>query len=446
MTDARARISARAGSPPWLGAAIRWYAAFAFFTAFAGQFWRNLLGWWGFGIVAGAVIAGAVVLLAMVRPTWNWRNVSKSAVGFVGLAALSVAWSAYPWTTVLMVAILAGTAVAGVALGLCLTWAEFLRALASALAWILALSLVFELWVAVVVGEPLLPNFVDYGGADVPAAFYWSRDLLFAGGPIEGIVANRNLLGMIALLGLVVFTIQARTMGYRRDRAIGWIVVAVLTLALTRSATVLLAAVVVAVVLGFALWARRRTSRGRLPVYLAAMGSLAAAVLTVVLAWTPLLGLLGRSEDATGRLDIWASVLGLIAERPVLGWGWTGYWAPWTEPYAGLAVRNGVEYLQAHDAWLDVWMQLGVVGLAVFAVLVLGTLTRSWFVAVDRPEVDFGAGTGYRASAFMPLLLMAALIAQSIGESRILIEGGWMLLVALAFLTKRRRFAGEPMP
>ncbi|BDZ65798.1 O-antigen ligase family protein [Agromyces mangrovi Wang et al. 2018] len=445
MTDVRARISARAGSPRWLGSAIRAWAGFAFFTAFAGQFWRNLLGWWGFGIVAGIVIAGAVVLLVLVRPTWNWRLVPKSAIAFVGLAALSIAWSAYPWTTVLMVAILAGTAIAGVALGLCLTWGEFLRSLARALAWILALSLVFELWVALFVGEPLLPNFVDYGDADVPAAFYWSRDLLFAGGPIEGVVANRNLLGMIALLGLIVFSIQTRTMGHRRDRAIGWIVVSVLTLALTRSATVLLAAVVVAAVLGFALWARRRP-HGRLPVYLTAAGSLAAAITAIVVAWGPLLDLLGRSEDATGRLDIWASVQGLIAERPVLGWGWTGYWAPWTEPYAGLAVRNGVEYLQAHNAWLDVWMQLGVVGLVVFAALVLGTLSRSWFAAVDRPAVDFGNGTGYRASSLMPLLLTAALIAQSIGESRILIEGGWMLLIALAFLTKRRRFAGEPMP
>ncbi|WP_353809265.1 O-antigen ligase family protein [Agromyces sp. SYSU T00194] len=446
MTDPRARTLARAGSPPWLRTAVRWFATLAWFTAFAGQFWRNLLGWWGFGIVAGAVIAGAVVLLVVVRPTWNWRLVPKTVLAFVGFAALSIAWSAYPWTTVLMVVILAGTTVAGIALGLCLTWAEFLRTLADALRWILVLSLLFELWVAIFAGGPVLPNFVDYGGADVPAAFYWSRDLLFAGGPIEGIVANRNLLGMVALLALVLFGIQARTMGYRRDRAIGWIVLAVVVLALTRSATVLLAAAVVAAALGFAVWARRRSPDGRLPVYLTAAGSLAAAVALVIAAWGPLLELLGRSDDATGRLDIWASVRGLIAERPVLGWGWTGYWAPWTPPYDGLAVRNGVEYLQAHDAWLDVWMQLGILGLVLFALLVLGVLLRSWFVAVDRPRVDFGTGTHFRASALMPLLLVAALVAQSIGESRILIEGGWMLLVAIAFLTKRHRFAGEPMP
>ena len=53
----------------------------------------------------------------------------------------------------------------------------------------------------------MLPNFPDFEvtGEKLPMAFYWSRGLLFSGGPIEGIVANRNLLGMVALLGLIVF-------------------------------------------------------------------------------------------------------------------------------------------------------------------------------------------------------------------------------------------------
>ena len=78
--------------------------------------------------------------------------------------------------------------------------------------------------------------------------------------------------------------------------------------------------------------------------------------------WNALLGLFGKSDDLTGRLDIWNAVIGLAAQRPWFGWGWVGYWPPWVEPFDGLAVRNGVEYLQAHNAWLDVWLQLGIVG------------------------------------------------------------------------------------
>ena len=107
--------------------------------------------------------------------------------------------------------------------------------------------------------------------------------------------------------------------------------------------------------------------------------------------WDPLLDLFGKSEDLTGRFDIWASVTGLAAQRPWFGWGWVGYWAPWVEPFDDLAVRKGVTYLQAHNAWLDVWLQLGIVGRGRCSRrIVIGTLWRCWFLAVDRPRDALG--------------------------------------------------------
>ena len=135
-----------------------------------------------------------------------------------------------------------------------------MRALGGAIKWILVLSILFELWVAIFVQEPVAPNFTDYGD-DAPMAFYWSRGLLFQGGPIEGIVASRNLLGMVALLGLIVFGSLLAAGSIRRAQGIGWLVVAGTVLLLTRSATVILVAVIVLVALGFALWARKRRAR-----------------------------------------------------------------------------------------------------------------------------------------------------------------------------------------
>ena len=98
-----------------------------------------------------------------------------------------------------------------------------------------------------------------------------------------------------------------------------------------------------------------------------------------------LLAALGKSSDLTYRLDIWQTVGDLAVQRPVAGWGWVGYWVPWVEPFDDLIVIRGVTYLQAHNAWLDVFFQLGVIGLIVFGALVLGTLVRSWSWLVDRP-------------------------------------------------------------
>ena len=429
----------------------RWitaYATFAMFTVLAGQFWRNLLGWWGFGIIAALVLIGAVVMVAQVRPAWIWRRVPKSTLVFVLLATASIAWSFYPGASALGVGITLATTFTAIALVLCLNWTRFVRCLGGALKWVLGLSLAFELWVAIFVGGPLLPNFPDFEvtGEKLPMAFYWSRGLLFEGGPIEGIVASRNLLAMAALLGLIVFGALLAAGSVRRASGITWIVVAGVVFALTRSATVILVAVIVLVALAFALWARRVGPDRRRGVYWTAGATLVASVALLIGLWDRLLDLFGKSEDLTGRFDIWNSVIGLASERPWFGWGWVGYWVPWVEPFEGLAVRKGVTYLQAHNAWLDVWLQLGIIGVIAFASIVIGALWRSWFLAVDRPMDASGRPLPHSAAALVPLLLLVALIGQSFAESRLLIESGWLLLIAIAWSTKRRQWEHEPLP
>lgn len=424
------------------------FATFVFFTAFAGQFWRNLLGWWGFGAVVAVVLIGSIWLWASRRPALSWRRTPKSTLFFLGIATLSLAWSHYPGGTALGLAILFVTTIAALSLTLSLGWHGVLRAVGSALKWVLALSLVFESWVAVVVREPLLPNFPDFDASadDLPMAFFWSRAMLFDGGPIEGIVGNRNLLGMAALIAAILFAALLASGGMRRAQGIGWLVVSGVVLLLTRSSTVVLVGALVLAAFGFAMWARRIGPDRRRIVYASAAAALAASVALLAVLWTTLLDLLGKSEDLTGRLDIWEAVIGLAAERPLLGWGYIGYWQPWVEPFDGLAVRNGVEYLQAHNAWLDVWMQLGFVGVLAFASIGIGALWRSWFLAVDQPRDDRGHPVGFSAVALIPLLVLVALIGQSLAESRLLIESGWMLLIAIAWGTKRRQWSPEPLP
>ncbi|TFC01254.1 O-antigen ligase family protein [Cryobacterium mannosilyticum] len=425
---------------------VRTFATLVFFTLFAGQFWRSLFGWWGFGAIALVMLAGSIVGLVRLKPDWNWTRFPKSVGAFLLLATLSLAWSNYLGASLIGVTLQWATTVAAVFLALCLSWVELLRALGGALRWVLALSLVFEAVVAVFIRHPVLPFWVDYGTEKVPQAFYWSRALLLHGGPIEGILANRNLLGFVALLAVIVFAVQLAAGTVRRGWGIAWLALAVLMLALTRSATVSLAAGAVTVVLVFALWTRHRGPHRRRPVYLAAAASVVAAGAAVA-AFTPqLLAVFGKSPDVTGRIDIWRGVIEAASERPVFGWGWVSYWAPWAEPFKGLAERKGVVYLQAHDAWLDVWLQLGIVGLVVFAALVLSTLWRSWFLAVDRPRRGIADTEPYAASALLPLLLLAALLAQSVAESRMLIESGWVLLVVLAIVTKRQQASALPMP
>jgi O-antigen ligase len=112
------------------------------------------------------------------------------------------------------------------------------------------------------------------------------------------------------------------------------------------------------------------------------------------------------------------------------------YWVPWVAPFDDLVFRNGVRQLHAHNAWVDLWLQLGILGLIVFGALVLSTAVRSWFMAVDRTELGAREPGRYVWITVLPILLLVLLVVQSLAESRLLIEYGLTLLVVIAVKTK----------
>lgn len=420
-------------------------AVFTLFTLLAGDFWRNLIGWAGF-LVLVAVLA--TVLTVTVTRAGLWRSFSqhripKSLVAFLALAVVSIAWSFYPGASALGVVAQLATTVAAVFLATTLGWPALLVALGRATRWVIGLSLAFELVVAVFVRQPILPFWVDYGDGKLPRAFYWSLGELFHGGPIQGIVGNRNLLAFVAVLALVCVVLEYFSRTLKKSRTLTWLVLILATLALTRSGTAMISLVAVVVVAVIVLLVRRVAPKNRRYVVLGS-GVLAALIGVAAIVFNrQLLALFGKSSDFTGRVDIWNSVSELAAQRPAFGWGWVSYWAPWVEPFTNLAERKGVTYLQAHSAWLDVQFQLGTVGLVLFIAVVLATVHRSWWFAVSHQLTATGQKQPYLAVTLLPILILAALIAQSFLESRLLIEGGWTLLVVFTLKTKLDNWATD---
>ncbi|MET1051313.1 MAG: O-antigen ligase family protein [Mycetocola sp.] len=412
----------------------------ALFIAFAGDGIRNLLTIWGFAAISILVALVCLVLMIRLRPAVDRTRLPLALIGFLALAVLSLIWSVYPSATLLTLTGTALTTIVGVYLALVLSWREFVQSLAASLGWVLGLSVAFELWVSVVVRSPVLPFFSSLDVDDAPLLALWSRNLLFDGGRIQGILGNSNLLSVIALLGIVVFSLQLADKTVGRVRGFVGLALAVLVFGLTRSSTMILAAIVAAVTLAAVLIIRRAaTPRARAAVYAGLAAVAAAGVLFVTVFGDVFLALFGKSSDITGRIGIWNTVIELASQRPWLGWGYSSPWIPWVEPFDDLIIRRGVVQLHAHNAWLDVWFQLGVLGLIVFTAVVVSTLWRSWFLAVDRPRTDLRADRPYSALSLLPVLIVVILLVQSVAESRILIESGWVLLVAIAVASKQRR-------
>ena len=422
---------------------LRGYVILVLVITFAHSAVYNLLGQNGAAlilVVFTLATAGiGVPMLARNRPQpFRWRRLPWAALGYTALALLSIAWSQWRGPTLITWFLLAAITVNALFIAHVLTWHEIVRALSSAFKWILGLSLAIELWVSLVLHGPLLPNFATLPDGKIDPQWYWVRDNLFDGGRIQGIVGNANLLAMISLFALITFGVLFAARARWRTTLALWMLLAVYFLFRTSSATALACAAAVVVTLAVALLMRRaRTPGARTRIYVIAIGGTVLAVAAVWLLRGPLLTLLGRDADLTGRSDrIWAKVLERVGEHPIIGNGFSSPWVPSDPAFDHWITDHGITVFHAHNMWLDVLLQLGVLGVVVMAVAYGSLLWRSWFFAVDRPRWDLDGARPYSPLTLLPSLFTVTLLVQGLSESTPIMLWGWLLLVLLSFKLK----------
>ncbi len=421
---------------------VRAYSVLSLTAVFAHTAVYNLLGTLGAGILLAVLTLGALAIwvpaVANQRPTrFPWRRMPWTALGYGALALISVLWSRWPGATLLTWTLLAAVTVSALMIATLLTWQEIARALSTTFKVILGLSLAIELWVVLVLRRPLLPNFTDIPEDGIDPHLYWVRGNLFDGGRIQGIVGNAHTLAMMCLFALIVFGVLFAARVRRRGALVVWAVIAVVLLVKADSATVYLSIVILLAVLAAALIARAaRTPRARRAVYATFTVVALAGIATALLLRERLLDLLGKGSDLTGRLEIWQTVWERAVTRPVFGNGFSSPWVPWDPAFDGWIVDHGLTVFHAHDMWLDVFLQLGIVGVVLMAVTWAALTWRAWFFAVDRPRWDLDANRPYSPLSLLPLLLTAALLVEGLAESAPIVLWGWLLLILLSFKMK----------
>ena len=84
----------------------------------------------------------------------------------------------------------------------------------------------------------------------------------------------------------------------------------------------------------------------------------------------PLLAVVGKNSTLTGRTDIWLATLDLIKQKPLLGWGYMATWVPTDPETAAVWEEFRWAVPNAHSAYLDVALQLGLVGLGLLLTII----------------------------------------------------------------------------
>jgi hypothetical protein len=366
---------------------LRGWCTFVIFSALAGTGWRLALGDIGTAVLVAATVVVTGVLWLVLRPAIQWRRLPWVALAFVVWAALPMIWSPDLGTAIVVWALLAAATVHAMFIAIALTWRDVVRTIASSLKWVIGLSIVFELGVAVFVGRPLLPGFIAAPeGAD--STTFWSSGDFFGDSPLEGIVGDSGVLGALMVLAIVVFVIRFVARAPRRPVLLAWMVVAAFILVRSGSTVSLLAVAGVTLVLATVLLMRTASHPGeRTRFYL-----------------------LYATAGVAGAAVVW--------------------------------VAFGDSLSRTQGAWAQVFDHLGPLGVVLLALALLAFIWRAWFFAVDRPRYDLRADRPYSPLALLPTLVGALLLVEGVAEPGVMMLWGWMLLVLLGAKIKQAPLIG----
>lgn len=295
--------------------------------------------------------------LAFIFVVMHWKGFLEAALSVKWILALTLlavassAWSQVPLFTLRRSVILVATTAFGIYFGSRFDIDEQLRLLAYAFVIVIVTSFIFAIF---------LPQ---YGIDDSLHNGAW-----------QGVFAHKNSLGRVIALATIVFLFLQN----RRTRWIKWIGVAVCLalLVLSRSAT---SVVVLAVVIGTLPLFSLLRKQYSFVVPLLAMGGL-----ILVLGIQPekivadqVLQLLHRNPGLTGRIRLWTAVLLAISKRPWLGYGFEGFWLGMSGASQAIVERLHWIPPHSHNGYLDITLEIGIVGFCVFAIGYVGLWRRA---------------------------------------------------------------------
>jgi exopolysaccharide production protein ExoQ len=91
-----------------------------------------------------------------------------------------------------------------------------------------------------------------------------------------------------------------------------------------------------------------------------------------------LLAFFGRDLTLTGRTGLWGAIIQSVYKRPILGYGYYAFWQGLNGESANLIVASHWVFGYAHNGMLEILLQLGLVGLAVFLFTFFKATRDAW--------------------------------------------------------------------
>jgi exopolysaccharide production protein ExoQ len=342
-------------------------------------------------------------------------SLDRSLLILIGFAIVSVLWSVDADFSVKMLLGMLRTTLFGVYLATCFSFQNHLRIFAWVSGWVVAINLVVYLALPSI-GMAADPNQIGQ----------------FA---FVGIYTFKQQTGRIMALALV--TLLMHFWVYPRGRwlsAIG-IVGATLMLFKAHSSTYVMASAVAIALLPLHQITKQGWRQRMLLGLMALFGVLLLAS-GLIANWENIAMSSGKGITFNGRTPVWTLAIEQLVKRPLLGYGYSAFWGSeegwqafrgvpwaWAEYKPEFDIKTG---WTAHNGFLDVALQIGLVGLALLCSHILLVIGRSLALMQKTHSWE---------SLWMLQILAIQLVGAGFEPSTYLASNNihWIIYVAMAY-------------
>jgi exopolysaccharide production protein ExoQ len=356
---------------------------------------------------SGPVVFGLALLsFGYAVLSWSLSRPHGTIVALLMWCALTVAWSVTPGQTVRGVLVTVASTLGVCSLAAQLSRAQVYRTLSAAMKILLVLS-----WLLYLAAPSLGREQADYHR-----------------GALTGVFVQRNAAAFVLAVAVLTFLFMAASPHFSGRLSKGvWAALALVTLVATESGTGLAVTGVCALLM---VGVRRihRWSRGAkqwlLVLVAGGAGALAVNAQTVVSVVTELLG---RDATLTGRTMIWAVVEPYIRTRPWTGYGWGALWTKDSLMTRVMWSRAGFQFPHAHNAYLDVLVQCGIVGLVLIMLTCAAVLVKALVGVISGRDGVWPT---------WPMVTIICLLLYAISEQSYMGYFGWLVVVLASVLVR----------
>ena len=340
--------------------------------------------------------------LLFYRPSSLFKVLKRDIIllSLVFFAAASVFWSSNPSNTLYTLIKLMGTTFFGIYLSTRFTSKEIFRFLLYVLGFGAISSLIFAI---------ILPS---YG--------------VMSSGEWQGIYRHKNLLGRLMVLN-TIFLLLVKSTSLSNNLLNKAMILLSILLVISSSSKgaliYLISLILIASVCKFFLW----RDVVAIPAFLISL-----VLILGVTSWLLsnleyiVVDVLNKDITLTGRSDIWEAAIEMIGRRPYLGYGYSGFWHGFNGPSEYIIrVTQWPLIPHSHNGFIDLSLELGIVGLCIFC---LGLLSNLFKAALRASRIK-------STQALWPLIYLLSVLIFNFSESGILKENSifWVLYVVACF-------------